>query len=362
LQIAWLSIICTLLISSSIFGATLAFAENKSLIIAARSYEQIPIHLNQGDELEYSISVSGGSDDDINVLIDGPGMDRNEGYVYDKFNGGLVAPASGTYVFTFDNTISLISNKQVNFSYSITRNTYVIYIDNLPEWAGYASNVMFEATEFWKDVNPKLNFYVAEIPQDADFTVKWVRDFGQEHVGYAFGDMFLEVGLGDSNCGNTWNAYSPSHVSKIMKHEIGHILGLGHSPNSNDIMYPYASQTEYGLIEKEYTITERHAQFVPLCIAKQVAAMDYSVTTDDPTFGFDVYFVSSSESLNQWAAGKSFLHYPAESCSGEGYLSFIETCNGISNTGGLLILEIVLSKVKTYVPVVGATIVSLNFS
>jgi len=328
-----------LLISVSFFVIQPVFAENKSLIIAARSYERIAIHLNQGDELEFVISVNGGNNDDINLIIGIPGKDPVEGLVYEKFNDILVAPTSGTYVFTFDNTISLISNKRVNFSYSITKNTYVVYVDKLPEWADYASSVMFEATEFWKDVNPKLNFYVAESQQDADLTVKWVRDFGQEHVGYAYGDKFLEVGLGDSNCGNTWNTYSPSYVSKIMKHEIGHILGLGHSSNSNDIMYPYATQTEYGLIEKEYTITERHAQFVPLCVSKQVTAMDYSITTDDPTFGFDVYFVSSSESLNQWVTQtESFSHYPNKSCFGEGYLSFIGTCDGVSNSAGLLII------------------------
>ena len=79
------------------------------------------------------------------------------------------------------------------------QNVY-IQIDELPEWADYASNVMYLSTEAWKEANEGLEFWVVENSSDADFGVKWVKDFGGEYVGYAYGNQFIEVGLGDSNC------------------------------------------------------------------------------------------------------------------------------------------------------------------
>jgi len=315
------------------------FAENESLKIAARSYEQIPIHLNQGDELEYTISVSGGSNDDINLTIFYPGGgDDGGGRVYGQFDDTFVAPKSGVFVFSFDNTFSLLTNKQVNFSYSITKNTYYVYVDKIPaEGKDNAVKAVVKASEYWKQIYPKKQFYEADSESQADIIVKWVKDYGrQKHVGFKFQEL-VQVGLGDSLCGGNWHPFSSYTVEGIMIHEIGHAIGLEHSKNPADIMYSI-TETYYGLIEKEFTITERHAQFVSLCVAKQITSIDYSITTDDPTFGFDVYSVPSSESITQWVEQGTFYHYPNKSCFGEGYLSFVGTCDGISNTAGLLII------------------------
>ncbi|MEK0329588.1 MAG: matrixin family metalloprotease, partial [Nitrosopumilus sp.] len=129
-----------------------------------------------------------------------------------------------------------------------------IQIDDLPEWAGYASNVMYLSTEAWKEANEGLEFYIVD--SGSDFTVKWVREFGGEYVGYAYGNQFIEVGLGDSNCGNQWNPYSERYISHIMKHEIGHIFGHEHNNNPDSIMYPVALNREYGLVEEEYRLSD----------------------------------------------------------------------------------------------------------
>ena len=70
------------------------------------------------------------------------------------------------------------------FPAAYAENVYV-YVDPLPPWADYASNVMYLSTEAWKEANPGLEFYQSDNPSSADFTVQWVRDFGGEHVGYA---------------------------------------------------------------------------------------------------------------------------------------------------------------------------------
>ena len=50
-------------------GIGIAFAETESFTVAARDYERKYIDLKEGDEIEYSIRVSGGANDDIKFTI-----------------------------------------------------------------------------------------------------------------------------------------------------------------------------------------------------------------------------------------------------------------------------------------------------
>ena len=213
-----------------------------------------------------------------------------------------------------------------------------VYTDELPEWAAYASNVMYESTEYWSERLPGTAFYVAESPQDADFVVKWVKEFGVEHVGYAFGSRFVEVGLGDSHCMDEWHPYSGRHVARIMKHEIGHILGRGHSDSPSDVMYPVALGKEYGLVETDLQFVENHAHFVPFCTSRDTTSFEYGVSTDDPVYGLDVYVVPGPSSLEDWSGGREFERYPRDSCFGTGYLSYGGLCESVSGGSGLLVV------------------------
>ena len=225
-------------------------------------------------------------------------------------------------------------------SYAQTRDTWYVYIDPLPEYAlPYAGNVMYESTQYWEKQLPGLQFFQVDDPAHADLRVGWVKDFGVEHVGYALGDFFIEVGLGDSDCAGTWSPYSSHHVTQIMKHEIGHVLGYDHVDNPSNIMYPIALNKEYGLVEQTYSTTTGYGHFVPFCTAKDVSSFDYRVSIDDPTYGFDVYVVPDSSALDKWVAAEPFNYYSNSGCFGEGYLRYGGTCNSVSRNSGLLIIS-----------------------
>ena len=222
---------------------------------------------------------------------------------------------------------------------SVYAETWYYYVEPLPEYASYANNVMELSTTAWEDANDNLQFIEVSSPQQANFQVQWVKEFGVEHVGYAFGSWFIEVGLGDSNCGDgMWQPYSEKYTTNIMTHEIGHVLGFDHVNDPDSIMYPTAINWEYGNVETKKTLTSGYAYFQPICTSKDVTTFDWHVSSDDPTYGFDVYFVPSKNEFNNWIDGESFDYFDGDGCYAENMLSVGGTCEGLTQDSGLLVV------------------------
>ena len=215
---------------------------------------------------------------------------------------------------------------------------YTVFIEELPEWADHASNVMFESTKAWEKNNPGLIFYETENPQEANFRVQWVKEFGVEHIGYAYGNQFLEVGLGDSLCGDTWHPFSSNYVNAIMEHEIGHIMGLNHNlDDKNHIMYPIMLDWEYGLVENDFRLTTNYAEFIPFCTNKNTP-VTIDIDSDESRYGFDVYVVPSIDALSAWEKGNPFEYFAGSGCFAKDVLNFKGICDDVGPNSGLLIM------------------------
>ena len=210
--------------------------ESISFTIPKNSIQTYEIPLQEGVKIEYLITMQ--NDDNIEFFIETPNDKLIFGVIDNVFDSSLISETTGIHKFIFDNSISLENSKQLTFDFTIYKVKYDIFIDPIPNSDIQIESIFENVFDFWKDEYPDLEFNIVNNPQSANLNIQFVKDFGVEHAGYALGTSYMEVGLGDNGCRDKWQPYSEKQVSIIVKHELGHILGLGHSDDPNNIMFP----------------------------------------------------------------------------------------------------------------------------
>lgn len=111
-----------LIVISILLSTIPVFAASQSVIVDAGDTERLTFSMLKGDSIEYTINVDGGRNDDVNFKLRNPmGGTMADGRIVESHGDSWYAQYDGNYVFEFDNEISLLSDKRVDFTYEITK-------------------------------------------------------------------------------------------------------------------------------------------------------------------------------------------------------------------------------------------------
>jgi hypothetical protein len=165
--------------------------------------------------------------------------------------------------YNFEEQVKNPSSEFPDPTYEIIDGTYIItykiYINTQPAGLPLNHKSTLENTfEFWEGQelktdkqNAKVLFEITKLKHEANVWITWVvRDMGEGVLGHAhLGKGVVEVSLGDYGCDGSFQLYNVESVETIMTHEIGHSIGLPHTNDRTNIMYPsYTPSYAYCLL------------------------------------------------------------------------------------------------------------------
>ena len=154
--------------------------------------------------------------------------------------------------WNYDQQVQSSSSHFPDPTYQIVNETYIItykaFVNDQPIGLPLNHvNTLNNSFQFWgqqelkvREFDARMKFEIINEKSEANVWITWVvRNIGEGVLGHAhLGKGVVEVALGDFNCDGKFQLYDIKTLETIMTHELGHTLGLPHTNDRNNIMYP----------------------------------------------------------------------------------------------------------------------------
>ena len=204
-------------------------------------------------------------------------------------------------------------------------NKYSIYVHLQPEWNSNSKNLIFDVTNSWFKAESNEKIKTDE------------STYNTNQLQYINGKSFVELKHDFSECQDEWLPILYGKAIDTVRHEIEYLQGNQLSTDPEISIYPDVANKNYDSNSQRQKIKDGYAQFIPICTSNEITSYDYSIKTNNDDIGFDVYFVSSEQRLDDFF-NSDFVYYSQPGCFGENKKSFSGTCENLGKGSGLLVI------------------------
>lgn len=126
------------------------------------------------------------------------------------------------------------------------------------DWSEHYPHIAREVFAEWGQAGFPLTFAFVYDSASADITIRWHARFPAEE-GQRIGlteriqsrdFLITHARVGIANHDSTGRALSPTTVGGIIRHEVGHALGLNHSSDRTSVMYRESATSTIGVSDR----------------------------------------------------------------------------------------------------------------
>jgi hypothetical protein len=213
------------------------------------------------------------------------------------------------------------------------------YIEPLPSWSSYNASIIDNALNGLDERGVKITRVYDE--SQADFIIWWVRDYGDERLGVAYSKTIATVGLGSSKCG-TWQHFDDYAITETAWHEIGHVLGYGHSNDPNNIMYPTSETYLEHDVDVDILLPADWYYTVYICEPHRTQHYTFTTNNDDgtenPNDGFKLSVLPPETDVDEWVNNRVGSYYTCTDEIGTSWITISGTCDPVKE-GSKIVIE-----------------------